>query len=147
MWLSSSAQIPHVLALPVSLASKLLISLQRSRCVGLSMTSAYTHGSLFLQYSYGGPTTTYGAFNVLSVVQVFVLGSRLILSIREYHAKLVASSDAETSMNPIVFQERVHVSTSSTVYGNACRAFGREEKFGPGSVVVFMKKYGVLKCI
>ncbi|KAG1835492.1 hypothetical protein EV424DRAFT_1357156, partial [Suillus variegatus] len=30
------------------------------------------------------------------------------------HAKLVAYSDAETSMNSIVFQEHVHVSTSST---------------------------------
>jgi hypothetical protein len=57
----------------------------------------------------------YGASQILSVVQMFVLGPRLILSVREYHAKLVAGSDAETSMNSIVFQERVHVSTSSTV--------------------------------
>ncbi|KIK42800.1 hypothetical protein CY34DRAFT_752452 [Suillus luteus UH-Slu-Lm8-n1] len=56
-----------------------------------------------------------GANNVLMVVQMFVLGPRLILSVREYNAKLVANSDAETSMNSIVFQERVHVSTSSTV--------------------------------
>jgi hypothetical protein len=57
----------------------------------------------------------YGTFEVLLVVQMFVLGPRLILSVREYNAKLVADSDAETSMNSIVFQERVHVSTSSTV--------------------------------
>ncbi|KAG1798923.1 uncharacterized protein HD556DRAFT_1525413 [Suillus plorans] len=56
-----------------------------------------------------------GALQILSVVQMFVLGPCLILSIREYNAKLVAYSDAETSMNSIVFQERVHVSTSSTV--------------------------------
>ncbi|KAG1794582.1 uncharacterized protein HD556DRAFT_1527032 [Suillus plorans] len=56
-----------------------------------------------------------GAVQILLVVQMFVLGPRLILSVREYHAKLVAYSDAETSMNSIVFQERVHVSTSSTV--------------------------------
>ncbi|KAG1817885.1 hypothetical protein EV424DRAFT_986219 [Suillus variegatus] len=56
-----------------------------------------------------------GALQILLVVQMFVLGPRLILSVREYHAKLVAYSDAETSMNSIVFQERVHVSTSSTV--------------------------------
>ncbi|KAG1798932.1 uncharacterized protein HD556DRAFT_1460351 [Suillus plorans] len=56
-----------------------------------------------------------GALHISSVVQMFVLGPRLILSVREYHAKLVASSDAETSMNSIVFQEHVHVSTSSTV--------------------------------
>ncbi|KAG1811627.1 hypothetical protein EV424DRAFT_121090 [Suillus variegatus] len=56
-----------------------------------------------------------GTVQILSVVQMFVLGPRLILSVREYHAKLVAYSDAETSMNSIVFQEHVHVSTSSTV--------------------------------
>jgi hypothetical protein len=57
----------------------------------------------------------YGTVEVLSVVQMFVLGPRLILSVREYSAKLVAESDAETSMISIVFQERVHISTSSTV--------------------------------
>jgi hypothetical protein len=46
---------------------------------------------------------------------MFVLGPRLILSVREYHAKFVADSDAEASMNSIVFQERLHVLTSSTV--------------------------------
>ncbi|KAG1810008.1 uncharacterized protein HD556DRAFT_20695 [Suillus plorans] len=56
-----------------------------------------------------------GVMQILSSVQMFVLGPRLILSVRQYHAKLVAKSDAETSMNSIVFQERVHVSTSSTV--------------------------------
>ncbi|KAG2348177.1 hypothetical protein BDR05DRAFT_957902 [Suillus weaverae] len=57
----------------------------------------------------------YGTFQILLGVQMFVLGPRLILSVREYHAKLVAGSDAETSMNSIVFQERVHVPTGSTV--------------------------------
>ncbi|KIK42348.1 hypothetical protein CY34DRAFT_151496 [Suillus luteus UH-Slu-Lm8-n1] len=52
---------------------------------------------------------------VLFSVQTFVLGPRLILSVREYHAKLVAGSDAENSMNSIVFQEHVHISTSGTV--------------------------------
>jgi hypothetical protein len=49
------------------------------------------------------------------VVQMFVLGPRLILSVREYHAKLVVNSDAETSQNSIVLQEHVHISTSGTV--------------------------------
>ncbi|KAG2101551.1 uncharacterized protein F5147DRAFT_655202 [Suillus discolor] len=48
-----------------------------------------------------------GARQILSVVQMFVLGPRLILSVREYHAKLVAYSDAEISMNSILFQEHV----------------------------------------
>ncbi|KAG2364156.1 hypothetical protein BDR07DRAFT_1402086 [Suillus spraguei] len=56
-----------------------------------------------------------GILQIFLGVQMFVLGPRLILSVREYHAKLVANSDAETSMRSIVFQERVHVSTSSTV--------------------------------
>ncbi|KAG2047375.1 hypothetical protein BDR06DRAFT_964050 [Suillus hirtellus] len=56
-----------------------------------------------------------GALQIFSVVQMFMLGPHLILSILEYHAELVAYSDAETSMNSIVFQERIRVSTSSTV--------------------------------
>ncbi|KAG1774452.1 hypothetical protein EV702DRAFT_524372 [Suillus placidus] len=56
-----------------------------------------------------------GALEIFLSVQMFVLGPRLILSVREYHAKLVAGSDAETSMTSIVFQERVHVPTGSTV--------------------------------
>jgi hypothetical protein len=56
-----------------------------------------------------------GTGAVLSVVQMFVLGPRLILSVREYHAKLVAGSNTEISMNSIVFQEHVHISTSGTV--------------------------------
>ncbi|KAG1786335.1 uncharacterized protein HD556DRAFT_1531122 [Suillus plorans] len=55
------------------------------------------------------------ALQIFLAVQMFVLGPRLILSVREYHAKLVANSDAETSMNSIVFQDRAHVPTSSTV--------------------------------
>ncbi|KAG2061155.1 hypothetical protein BDR06DRAFT_402036 [Suillus hirtellus] len=56
-----------------------------------------------------------GTLQILLVVQMFVLGPRLILSVREYHAKLVIHSDAETSMNSIVFQQHVHASNSSTV--------------------------------
>ncbi|KAG2335907.1 hypothetical protein BDR05DRAFT_971325 [Suillus weaverae] len=48
-------------------------------------------------------------------VQLFVLGPRLILSVREYHAKLVADSHTASVMTSIAFQERVHVETSSTV--------------------------------
>jgi len=56
-----------------------------------------------------------GALEILSVVQMFVLGPRLILSVREYNAKLVADSDAEISMTSIVFQEHVYEPTNSTV--------------------------------
>ncbi|KAG2046919.1 hypothetical protein BDR06DRAFT_142838 [Suillus hirtellus] len=55
-----------------------------------------------------------GFLQILEIVQ-FVLGPRLILSVREYHAKLVADSDAATGMASIAFQERVHISTGSSV--------------------------------
>ncbi|KAG2132695.1 uncharacterized protein EDB93DRAFT_1107782 [Suillus bovinus] len=56
-----------------------------------------------------------GLAQIFQVVQLSVLGPRLILGVREYHAKLVADSDATTAMTSIAFQERVHVETSSTV--------------------------------
>jgi hypothetical protein len=57
----------------------------------------------------------YGLLQLLQVVQMFVLGPRLILGIREYHAKLVADSDSATGMTSIAFQERVHISTRNGV--------------------------------
>ncbi|KAG2139167.1 uncharacterized protein EDB93DRAFT_702267 [Suillus bovinus] len=57
----------------------------------------------------------YGLLQILTVVQMFVLGPRLILVVREYYAKVVANSDAASAMTSIAFQERVHVSTSSSV--------------------------------
>jgi len=47
----------------------------------------------------------------ISFVQMFVLGPRLILSIREYHAKLVANSESATGMTlpTIAFQERTQI--------------------------------------
>ncbi|KAG2086591.1 uncharacterized protein F5147DRAFT_781576 [Suillus discolor] len=55
------------------------------------------------------------ACQIFLSVQMYVLGPCLILSVREYYAKLVDESDAENSMNSIFFQERIHVPTSSTV--------------------------------
>ncbi|KAG1734199.1 hypothetical protein EDD22DRAFT_973703 [Suillus occidentalis] len=66
-------------------------------------------------YDFIGTLILDGCLQVLLVVQMFVLGPRLILSVREYHAKHVAHSGAEISMNSIVFQEHVHISTSGTV--------------------------------
>lgn len=47
------------------------------------------------------------------IVQSALLGPRLILGVREHHAKLTIDSDAGsgTSMISIAFQDRVHVST------------------------------------
>ncbi|KAG2345842.1 hypothetical protein BDR05DRAFT_960139 [Suillus weaverae] len=61
-------------------------------------------------------TQTYlGLGQIFLLVQLFVLGPRLILSIREYHAKLVADSETASGMTSIAFQERVYVETSSSV--------------------------------
>ncbi|KAG1787201.1 uncharacterized protein HD556DRAFT_1503671 [Suillus plorans] len=57
----------------------------------------------------------YGTLQILTVVQMFVLGPRLILGIRDYTAKLVTDSDAATNVTSIAFQERVHISTGSGV--------------------------------
>ncbi|KAG1720654.1 uncharacterized protein EDB91DRAFT_1351627 [Suillus paluster] len=56
-----------------------------------------------------------GFRQIFMVVHLFVLGPRLILVVREYHAELVDDSDAATAMTSIAFQECVHVSTSSSV--------------------------------
>jgi hypothetical protein len=45
---------------------------------------------------------------------MFVLGPRLILSMREYHAKIVADSDVATDMTSIAFKDRMYVSTCTT---------------------------------
>ncbi|KAG2355207.1 hypothetical protein BDR07DRAFT_558368 [Suillus spraguei] len=70
----------------------------------------------FINYSpelmnsnFTGTLILYGALQILFGVQRFVLGPRLILSVREYHTKLVANSAAESTMNLIVLRERVHV--------------------------------------
>ncbi|KAG1820926.1 uncharacterized protein BJ212DRAFT_1297407 [Suillus subaureus] len=52
--------------------------------------------------------TLYGACQILLVMQMFVLGPCLILSVREICAQLVTGSDPETSMVSIVFQEHVY---------------------------------------
>jgi hypothetical protein len=56
----------------------------------------------------------YGLLQILEVVQMFVLGPRLILSMREYHAKIVADSDVATDMTSIAFKERMYVSTCTS---------------------------------
>ncbi|KAG2348031.1 hypothetical protein BDR05DRAFT_987337 [Suillus weaverae] len=56
-----------------------------------------------------------GLLEFVSIAQMFVLGPRLILSIREYDAKLVADSDAGVDMPTIVFQEGSDVSIRGDV--------------------------------
>ncbi|KIK37699.1 hypothetical protein CY34DRAFT_810116 [Suillus luteus UH-Slu-Lm8-n1] len=56
-----------------------------------------------------------GILRIISLLQMFVLGPRLILTIREYHAALVNTSDEGTHMTTLAFRERSHVSTGSDV--------------------------------
>ena len=52
---------------------------------------------------------------VVSVVQMFILGPHLILSIRQYHARLVEGSQTWTDVTTIAFRERTIISTSSGI--------------------------------
>jgi hypothetical protein len=116
MWSSFSAEVLRVLVSFLSLASSLVFLLQSLWCADLSLTFACNHCSSFFWNSNSTETQIfYGACEIFLGVQMFVLGPRLILSVREYHTKLVIESDAEISMTSIVFQERVYIPTSSTV--------------------------------
>jgi hypothetical protein len=46
---------------------------------------------------------------------MFLLGPRLILGVREYHAKLVANSHAGGGVSSVVFQEHIHITTGGGV--------------------------------
>ncbi|KAG2051498.1 hypothetical protein BDR06DRAFT_1022696 [Suillus hirtellus] len=56
-----------------------------------------------------------GFAQIFETTQLFVLGPRLILSVREYHTKLLAACDTTNTMTSIAFQEHVHVETNSSV--------------------------------
>lgn len=62
-----------------------------------------------------GVQVFYGIFETVVAMQLFILGPRLVMSIRGYHAKLVAESDTGTGMASIAFQEGLLMSTSSDV--------------------------------
>jgi hypothetical protein len=57
----------------------------------------------------------FGFLSIAQVMQMFILGPRLILGVREYHAKFVVVSDEATSMASIVFQDRIYIETGGGV--------------------------------
>jgi hypothetical protein len=59
------------------------------------------------------------------LTQMFILGPRLILSIREHHARLIAYSDATTTMTSVAFQESDYVSTSGNVWNGIFSIWNR----------------------
>ncbi|KAG2097055.1 uncharacterized protein F5147DRAFT_374261 [Suillus discolor] len=56
-----------------------------------------------------------GILSISQMLQTFVLGPRLILSIREYHAKLVARADGGTGISSIIFHAGEHALTGGDV--------------------------------
>ncbi|KAG1837410.1 hypothetical protein DFJ58DRAFT_146198 [Suillus subalutaceus] len=77
---------------------------------------------LFLSYyadiSYMESQVFAGFVQLFESVQIFVLGPRLILGVREYYAEVRVVADdgnTATAMTSIAFHERVHVATSITV--------------------------------
>jgi hypothetical protein len=72
------------------------------------------HHSSFLQDTNALGTQIYfGLLDIFQLVRMFILGPRLILGVREYKAGLMGNGGTDTTS--IVFWERVHVSTSSSV--------------------------------
>src|SRR5258708_5450791 len=73
----------------------------------------------FLSFTQDMNSTGSVIYNIIvrisQVAQMFVLGPRLIFGFREYHAKLVANSDAASGMTSIAFQEHIQISTSNGV--------------------------------
>lgn len=61
-----------------------------------------------------GAEVYYGVSLISSLLQMFLLGPRLVLSVREHSAKLVADSDEATTLTTIAF-EQVLVSTCDSV--------------------------------
>jgi len=55
-----------------------------------------------------------GLLQIAATAQLFVLGPRLILGVREYHAKIVVNSDSASGMNSMVVQG-LHISTGGGV--------------------------------
>lgn len=56
---------------------------------------------------------------IISLVQMCVLGPRLVLSIREYRARLIANPRSATGMtsDTIALQERIRIKTFTTIRG------------------------------
>lgn len=103
-------------------------------CLSLWMAVKYFHDSRQLQQStivevlVKSHAVYFASVAAISCLQIgflspviadsdsmFVIGPRLILSVREHYAKIVADPDTATCMTSVAFQQRVHVSTSSGV--------------------------------
>lgn len=79
--------------------------------VAYAAVSCFNFGLLspkFSDFSTVGTQVYYGIFQITVSLQMSVLGPRLILSVRDYNAKLVDDTSAGTGMSTIAFQECAH---------------------------------------
>jgi hypothetical protein len=85
--------------------------------VAFAVVACFSLISLYVNASYWSSAGSFisGILEIAQVLQMFVLGPRLILSIREYHAELVARSDSGTCMTSIYFQAGGNMLTSGDV--------------------------------
>lgn len=87
--------------------------------IGVVAVSCFQIGYLSPTLStnpYSLETQLYLGFSqIFTLVQMVVLGPRLILSVREFNATPMADSDIRTAVTSIAFQEHVHITTGSGV--------------------------------
>ncbi|KAG1778042.1 hypothetical protein EV702DRAFT_1044750 [Suillus placidus] len=84
--------------------------------VGIAAVSFFNIGSLAPQNVYSTGTQMYfGVLQIIQPIQMFVLGPRLIMSVRDYHARLVARSDEGLCMTSIAFEAFGSLSTGGDV--------------------------------
>ncbi|KAG1789333.1 hypothetical protein EV424DRAFT_1462443, partial [Suillus variegatus] len=101
----------------VAVASLHMSFLSPNLQVDPSATDSYPSDcSSIVQNGISAGDVLYSAVTLLfSLLQMFLLGPRLVLSIREHSTRLVNDSDGATAMTTIAFQERTPVSTDSGV--------------------------------
>jgi hypothetical protein len=97
-------EVSHLLALLSWLASRLVDCLQISRCADLWLASDRSLINSLQSSLSTGSAVYVGICLIAQMLQTFVLGPRLILSIREYNAKLVTGTHCRTDMTSIAFQ-------------------------------------------
>jgi hypothetical protein len=81
--------------------------------LAFATVACFTLGAMSLiTISYSMRSSVYaGVWLIAEVLQMFVLGPRLVLSIREHHTKVIARADGGARMTPIAFHAGGDVST------------------------------------
>jgi hypothetical protein len=101
LW-SCLTEVPHLLALLLWLASRLSHCFHTSWCANLWLAATADHSLQDPDYAVGN-AIFFGVLSIAEVLQMFVLGPRLVLSIREHHTKVMARADGGTGMTSIAF--------------------------------------------